>query len=396
MAVRDGFKLTEVGEIPEDWEVIPLLEVIIGKPQYGLNAPALPYSPVLPLYLRITDISDEGKFIDNDICSIYEINSNKYLLKHGDIVFARTGASVGKSYLFNLNKKTVFAGYLLKISPNPTLINSYLLWVQTRTERYKKWVIENSLRSGQPGLNSLQLSTYNIVIPKNKNEQTAIAAALSDADSLISSLEQLIAKKRLVKQGAMQELLTGKKRLPGCEGEWEIKKLHEVVNVLDNMRIPISETNRKKGDTPYYGANGILDYVNGYTHDGEFVLLAEDGANDLLNYPVVHAKGRIWVNNHAHVLEAKNNIIDTLYLLYRLQNLDYTQVLVGGTRSKLNKSVLLNLQIILPSYHEQTAIAVILSDMDEEILALEAKLEKARKIKEGMMAELLTGRIRLV
>ena len=94
-------------------------------------------------------------------------------------------------------------------------------------------------------------------------------------------------------------------RFKGFDGPWKKRQIVNVAERLDNLRIPVSENMRKKGTVPYYGANGIQDYVEGYTHDGENVLVAEDGANDLKNYPVRCVKGKIWVNNHAHVLQGK-------------------------------------------------------------------------------------------
>lgn len=236
-----------------------------------------------------------------------------------------------------------------------------------------------------------------IIYPESLPEQRAIAAALSDADEYIFALEKLIAKKRAIKQGAMQELLAGKRRLPGVSSDWVEKDLIEIANFYDNLRIPIAESKREAGPTPYYGANGIQGYIKGFTHDGEYVLIAEDGANDLKNYPVLYVSGKVWVNNHAHVIQAIEGKSTTRYLAYALKTVDFVQVLVGGTRAKLNGSVAKAIKVKIPAdISEQTAIAEILSDMDAEIDALTAKLNKAKYIKQGMMSELLTGRIRLV
>ncbi|MFB6365825.1 restriction endonuclease subunit S [Paenibacillus elgii] len=250
--------------------------------------------------------------------------------------------------------------------------------------------------SAQPGLSVNKVLGIECFAPNDKNEQRAIAAALSDVDAYIAVLDKLIAKKRAIKKGAMQELLTGKRRLPGFEGEWDAFELEKVADLYDNLRIPIAESLRERGQIPYYGANGIQDYVKGYTHDGEFVLVAEDGANDLSNYPVRYVKGKIWVNNHAHVLQGKADKADTRFLAYAMAMVDYQAILVGGTRAKLNGSVLKKITISLPDKNEQTAISDVLSDMDSEIDVLTAKLEKARRIKQGMMSELLTGKIRLI
>ena len=250
--------------------------------------------------------------------------------------------------------------------------------------------------SAQPGLSVKKLLELEYPIPQNKEEQTAIAEALSDIDGLISSLQKLIEKKKAIKQGAMQELLTGKKRLPGFSGEWSNLRIEEIANLHDNLRVPVEKSMREKGNIPYYGANGIQDYVNGYTHNGSYVLIAEDGANDLQEYPIRYASGKMWVNNHVHVLDGKNSVSDTRFLSYSMSTIDYQAAITGGTRAKLNGHILMQLALDLPPLAEQQAIAQVLSDMDSEIEQLKKKLSKYQQIKQGMMQELLTGRIRLV
>ncbi len=178
--------------------------------------------------------------------------------------------------------------------------------------------------------------------------------------------------------------------------EWKTDIIDNIANIYDNLRIPVTKSERKPGNTPYYGANGIQDYVSGYTHDGEFVLVAEDGANDLSNYPVIYAKGKIWVNNHAHVLAGIESIADTKFLSYLLKRVDYTKVLVGGTRAKLNGKIFRSIEITLPkSLKEQQTIASVLSDFDEHIKNLTQLIEKKKAIRDGALEELLSGTVRL-
>lgn len=122
------------------------------------------------------------------------------------------------------------------------------------------------------------------------------------------------------------------------------------------MRVPVAANLRVPGTTPYYGANGIQDYVDGFTHNGEFVLVAEDGANDLKNYPVKCVNGRIWVNNHAHVLQAKPEIANNKYIAYSISQADIESLLVGGSRAKLNAEIMMGIEFYIPSLPEQEAI----------------------------------------
>ena len=228
MEIKSGYKQSELGVIPKEWEAAILRSYLLKKPDYGINAPAAPFSDHLPAYIRITDITEDGYFSTKNLASVNSTQASQYYLHDGDIVFARTGASVGKSYRYKLNDgPLVFAGFLIRIKPDPKkLIPSYLAAYIT-TGTYWNWVRLMSMRSGQPGINGNEFSQLPIPIPPLP-EQTAIATALSDIDALLSKLDALIAKKRDIKQATMQQLLTGKKRLPGFSGEWDIKQFGEI------------------------------------------------------------------------------------------------------------------------------------------------------------------------
>ena len=169
---------------------------------------------------------------------------------------------------------------------------------------------------------------------------------------------------------------------------WEQRKVRDVANRYDNLRVPVAANLRVSGTTPYYGANGIQDYVEGYTHEGEFVLVAEDGANDLKNYPVKCVNGRIWVNNHAHVLQGKAKITDNQFLAYSINQADIESLLVGGSRAKLNAETLMDIELILPSLPEQQEIGTYLKHLDNLITLHQRELEKLQKIKKAMLEKM--------
>ena len=208
-----GYKQTEIGEIPEDWNTTQLKNVLQKKPQYGINAPSVTYQGDLPVYIRITDISEEGYFTPETVVSVNHPDADQYYLKEGDLVFARTGASVGKSYQYNpLDGKLVFAGFLIKIRPDANkLLPSYLAQY-VKTNAYWNWVQVMSMRSGQPGINGNEYGQLLMPLPRI-DEQKAIAEVLSDMDTEIAALETRRAKTQAIKQGMMQQLLTGKTRL---------------------------------------------------------------------------------------------------------------------------------------------------------------------------------------
>ena len=177
-------------------------------------------------------------------------------------------------------------------------------------------------------------------------------------------------------------------RFKDFTGPWEQRKVQNVADRFDNLRIPVAANLRVHGTTPYYGANGIQDYVDGFTHDGEFVLVAEDGANDLKNYPVKCVNGRIWVNNHAHVLQGKAGIADNSFLAFAISQSDIESLLVGGGRAKLNAETLMSIEFRLPCLQEQYQISEYLTLLDNLITLHQRKCDNLKKIKKAMLEKM--------
>ncbi|GAA4446833.1 restriction endonuclease subunit S [Nibrella saemangeumensis] len=190
-----------------EWEKKVLGECLMNSPEYGLNAPAVAYSEKLPTYLRITDISEDGHFLSSDKVSVDRAVSENNYLSDGDIVLARTGASVGKSYKYrNKDGKLVFAGFLIRIRPNPNKLDSELLFQFLSTTKYWRWVSFISARSGQPGINGTEYSSLPIFLPPTIKEQQKIASCLSSLDEVITAQAEKIEQLKLHKKGLMQGL----------------------------------------------------------------------------------------------------------------------------------------------------------------------------------------------
>lgn len=195
----------------DEWQLTQLGALLLTQPDYGINAPAVPYTSSLPTYIRITDISEEGKFIATEKVSVDVVATPENCLHAGDIVLARTGASVGKSYKYNENDgNLVFAGFLIRIKPNEQKIKSSFLFQFLFTQRYWDWVLLTSPRSGQPGINSTEYSNMLIPIPPSdggkQGEQQKIADCLSSLDELITAQVQKIDLLKDHKKGLMQQL----------------------------------------------------------------------------------------------------------------------------------------------------------------------------------------------
>ena len=418
--VPEGYKVTEVGVIPEDWDEIYLSKALLGSPKYGINAAAVDYSESLPTYLRITDISDDGRFIRSKKVSVDNESSENYYLEENDLVFARTGASTGKTYLYDSNDgKLVYAGFLIKVSVDQKIMDPRFLKSYTQTETYWNWVRVMSMRSGQPGINGSEYSKLKLPLPP-LSEQKAIAEALSDTDSLIQSVEKLIDKKNKIKHGAMQQLLTGKKRLPGFSGEWEVKRLGEIgefsgagidkkinadeekvrlLNFLDVYHKDFIYSNDlwHEVTAPKYKAEkcsikrGDVFFTPSSELRTDIALSAvamEDIDDAVYSYHVV--RYRFYDEWDIHF---KTYIFNTRFFFSQAE----TMCEGSGKRYVISLKKFKELEIMYPiDLREQKAIAQVLSDMDAEIEALEEKLEKYKTIKQGMMQELLTGRIRLI
>ena len=196
------------------WETKRLGDLLSRAPRYGINAPAAQDDGTLPTYIRITDISDTGRYCPAPRVAVRHRNSSEYLLDPGDLVVARTGASVGKTYTCrHEDTPLVFAGFLIQVRPDSDQLEPWYLDAHVRTSNYWAWIKESSTRTGQPGINAQQLSQFELPLPPLP-EQRAIAAVLSDMDAEIDALEARRTKTAAIKQGMMQELLTGRTRLP--------------------------------------------------------------------------------------------------------------------------------------------------------------------------------------
>ena len=226
------------------------------------------------------------------------------------------------------------------------------------------------------------------------SEQQKIGAYFRNLDHLITLQQRKLEVLREQKKTYLKLLFPAKGqtkpalRFAGFEDEWKEVKLGEVTERYDNLRVPVSANERVSGDTPYYGANGIQDYVDGYTHDGEFILIAEDGASDLKNYPVQYVNGKVWVNNHAHVIQGKNDLINNMFLLFAIKQINIEPFLVGGGRAKLNSDIMMKLPLHFPTLPEQEAIGSFFQDLDKAIAKQEEKVNQLKESKQTLLRKM--------
>ncbi len=211
------YKESKLGWIPREWEAERLSDLCSEKPTYGINAAAVDFTHQLPTYLRITDINEDGNFSKTGRKCVDSPLSGNYILQKGDLVFARTGATVGKTYLYNeADGVLVFAGFLIMVSPDENLLDSNYLKFLTETSYYLNWVGLMSQRSGQPGINGNEYGNFHVPKP-NLMEQKMISGKLLSIQTKLQTEQSYLQKLHQIKQGLMQDLLSGRKRVKVAE-----------------------------------------------------------------------------------------------------------------------------------------------------------------------------------
>lgn len=367
---------------------VTLGSLLKKKPKYGINAAAAAHTSSLPAYIRITDIDTDGRFFPDPLVSVDSPQSRNYILQDGDIVIARTGASVGKSYRYRKSDgELVFAGFLICITPDEKKLDPVFAGYYLQSKPYWDWIAAESVRSGQPGINAQQLMRLDLDLPDIQH-QREIGSRLSDVDNLISFLELLISKKQSIKQGVMHELLTGRTRLPGFDAKWSTEKMGSILRVRHGRsQAGIEKSN---GRYPILATGGEIGRTNIPIYSHPSVLIGRKGTIDRPQY----RDEPFWTVDTLFYTEIFPRAVP-LYIFYLFQTIDWKSMNEASGVPSLNSSRIESIEVVLPSLEEQKAIAQILQDVDQEIDTLERRLESARNIKQGMMQELLTGRTRL-
>lgn len=398
--VRSGFKLTDVGVVPEDWEVVALsnLSEFITS---GSRGWARYYSDEGALFVRSQNVRDgrldltDSQFVNPPQGS----EGSRTRVKLSDLLITITGNSVGNVALVEQELgETYISQHVGLVRLREPLSGQYVCRFLSPGALGNGQISGSQSGQSKPGLTLKNLHGFWIALPPLP-EQRAIVAALSDMDALIGGLDQLITKKRDIKQAAMQQLLTGQQRLTGFSGEWEVKRLEDLAELVMGQS-PSSSNYNKRGDgLPLIQGNA--DIIDRKTIERIFTT----------EVTKLGKCGDILLSVRAPVGEVARATFDIClgrgvcairggseFLYHYLISMEssWGRLSKGSTFDSINSAELRSLDIRLPSSEgEQTAIANILSDMDNELATLETRRDKARKLKQGMMQELFTGRIRL-
>lgn len=343
-----------------------------------------------------------------------EKDIQKYSLVKGDVLFNRTNSAdlVGKTSLYRGEYPAIYAGYLIKLNyDRKKVVGEYLNYILNTQEAKEYCLAVKTDGVSQSNINAQKIGAFLFHLPPFE-EQKKISEFLSDVDNLIFSLQKLIEKKKAIKQGAMQELLTGKKRLPGFSGEWSKQQLGDICNIVNGGTPSTSIAEFWNGKILWCTPTDITSCSTKYIYTTESKItesglkassatLLPKGALLLCSRATIGevriAGNTICTNQGFKSLVVHQNISNEwLYYMVHVLKFNMLEKAIGSTFLEISKKDLAELDIIVPEFTEQKAIAQVLSDVDSEIELLEKKLAKYQQIKQGMMQELLTGRIRLV
>lgn len=414
--MKPGYKQTDIGVIPEEWEAKSLSEIghfktgpfgtMLKAEEYYASEGA-PLVSVGDIGAGVLNFGEHTPLVPPDVVR----RLPQYILNAGDIVFGRKGG-VERSAIVQADQAGCFLGSDgIRLRPSN---ESYAPFITYQLQRHdvRTWLLQNATGTTMPSMNQGILQRVCLPHP-SEVEQRVIAEVLSDVDGLLDGIDQLIAKKRNLKQAAMQQLLTGQTRLPGFHGHWEVKLLGEEAIFFKGKGLPKSALDSFGGDPCiHYG-----ELFTRYTETIHEVISRTDNpgnyfrsiANDVL-MPTSDVTPRglakascvmvdgVILGGDILVIRTNPERICGSFLshIIRREENQVLQLVNGTTVFHLYGTDMKKFTFAMPSVEEQKAIVGVLSNMDEELAALEQRRTKTRALKQGMMQELLTGRTRLV
>ncbi|MFQ1913226.1 restriction endonuclease subunit S [Aeromonas veronii] len=422
-----GYKQTEVGVIPEDWVVRKLVN--IGQFKNGINKSAEDFGFGSP-FVNLMDVFGKPVIKGNEVFGLINstpLDKKEYSLIEGDVLFIRSSvkpSGVGQTTVVTVDlKDTVYSGFLIRFRSDKQLNTNFKKHCFYE-ELFRGRVIASSTISANTNINQDALKDICIAFPASLIEQTAIANVLSDTDALIVGLEQLIAKKQAIKTATMQQLLTGRTRLPqfalrpdGTPKGYKSSELGQIPEDWESVDFGNIAKPSASRINPKMSGGGDVCIELEHLSSGTGTLLGETTTNRTSSLKsifepgdVLFGKLRAYLKKYiladfngvcsteVWVLKPDVNLATSEYIYSIVQSerfINAASEAYGTHMPRADWSVVKYFPVMLPSTVEQTAIATILSDMDSELTALQQKLAKARSLKQGMMQQLLTGRIRL-
>ncbi len=420
MELRPGYKQTEVGIIPQDWRLLRFSELFSFR--NGVNADSRAYGKGLR-FINVLEVITHSHLHGPEIpgrITLSESTASYYSVRYGDVVFNRTSETqeeVGLCAAYIGSEQVVFGGFTIRARRTDHSLDPVFSGYAMRSSVVRTQIIP--LGQGAIRANVGQSSLCLVWLPLPPlSEQRAIAEALGDVDALLLGLDRLIAKKRDLKQAAMQQLLTGKTRLPGFSGDWEVKRLGDLFSFKNGLNKEKSFFGRGIPIVNYmdvFGSSFLMSsFIDGCVDvnsdeirnfgikrgDVLFTRTSETANEVGLSSVMLDCPKRMVFSGFLIRAREKEHILHNEYKSYCLRSPVVRAQIVSKasytTRALTSGRALSSVILPIPQYSEQVAIAEVLSDMDAELMALEARRDKTRLLKQGMMQELLTGRTRLV
>ena len=416
-----GYKQTEIGVIPADWDVKECKELGSFYKGRGISSKDLVSDGVPCIMYGDIYVKFDTKFSNPDFRITKETAAKSTLARTGDLLFTASGETVeeiGKCVAYEGKEDIYIGGDIIGMTPNKDTDSLFLAYAQN-----SQFLLSQKANLGQGytvvHIYTEHIKSLKIALPPSKKEQAAIASVLSGTDALIAKLEALIEKKKNIKHGAMQELLTGKRRLPGFSGKWEVKKVGDIgkpygglsgkvkgdfgagnssyipfMNIMSNPIIDptyLDVVNIRLGENQNEAQKGDL-FFNGSSETPEEIGMCSVLLTEVSN---------LYLNSFCFGFRLNQELkTHGLFFSYYFRSSVGRQLIFslaqGAIRYNLSKTNFLKLEIPYPKPEEQSAIATVFYEMDAEIEKLESQLTKYQNLKQGMMQVLLTGKIRLL
>lgn len=390
MELKPGYKQTEVGPIPEDWRASTLGEetdLLTGFP-----FPSSGYSQSGVRLVRGSNVKRGEMDWDESITEFWPQISGeiaRYQLRQDDVVIAMDGALVGRSYavIGNDDLPSILLQRVARIRSAKIEQRLIAAWIGSAS--FERHVDSVKTQTAIPHISPADIRSLKIATPQDRAEQSAIATALGDVDALLAAQDALIAKQRAIKQGAMQELLTGKRRLPGFNRAWEVKPLGEVLTVRHGKSQ--NEVEADFGEFPILATGGQIGWAKRWLYDKPSVLIGRKGTIDRPQY----METPFWTVDTLFYTQLNGDHV-AKFFFYRFGLIDWMQYNEASGVPSLNARTIESIELACPPPEEQAAIAVVLSDIDAQLVTLEKKQDKIARLRQGVMQELLTGKTRLI
>ncbi len=408
MEVRPGFTQTDIGAMPEGWEPVTTAEIVdphapicYGVVQVGQNT-----NGGVPI-VAIKYVKEISSAPLHRAALAVEQPYARSRVRGGDVLISIKG-TIGRVGVVPTGFEGNISRELARLRPRDEYAAEYIL------QQLESHATQARISRAVVGTTRLEFSIatlrkFEIPVPSSLTEQRAIAAALSDVDALLGGLDRLIAKKRDLKSGVAQQLLTGHTRLPGfvrknvlsgtvlgtLPQDWNLVKTRELAFITTGARN--TQDRVADGKFPFFVRSATVERINTYSYDGEAVLTAGDGVGTGKVFHYI--SGKFDLHQRAYRISNFSSRLDGYYFYLHFSSRFYDRIMSMTAKSSVDSvrmEMIADMLVPLPTVKEQRAIALVLREMDHEIAALEARRDKTRSLKQAMMQELLTGKSRLV